>query len=98
MSAASMTPKQFRLLSLACCLAAVVLTIVGVIGYQVRKQSVEEWNNRGALATSAALEFRAPVETTKALLIAGLLMALSGCLHLKATEVKRSEVSVENDG
>jgi hypothetical protein len=79
-----MTSKQFRFLSSTCCLAAVVLTIVGMIGYQARKQSVEEWNTQGAGGASLAMEFRAPMETTKFLLIAGILMALSGCLHLKS--------------
>jgi hypothetical protein len=92
-----MTPKQFRLLSLACCIAAVVLTVVSMIGYQAGKQSVEEWNDRGSGNAGVAVEFRVPVGTTKALFIAGLLMALSGCLHLKATETKGAEVNIEDE-
>ena len=93
-----MTSKQFRLLSWTCCLAAVVLTIVGMIGYQARKQSVEEWNTQGETGATIAMEFRAPIETTKALLIAGLLMALSGCLHLKSSETREAAAGVGDEG
>jgi len=92
-----MTSKQFRLLSFSCCLAAVVLTIVGLIGYQARKQSVEQWNTQEAAGDTIAMEFRAPVETTKALLIAGLLMALSGCLHLKSSETREVDAGVSEE-
>ena len=93
-----MTSKQLRLLSLICCVAAVVLTIVGMIGYQARKQSVEDWNTQEGTGASMAMEFRAPMETTKALLIAGLLMALSGCLHLKSSEVREVDAGVSDEG
>jgi len=93
-----MTSQQLRLLSLTCCIAAVVLTIVGMIGYQARKQSVEEWNTQEGTSASLAMEFRAPMETTKALLIAGILMALSGCLHLKSSEARLADAGVSDEG
>jgi hypothetical protein len=92
-----MTSKQFRFLSSICCLAAVVLPLVGMIGYQAQKQSVEEWNSQAAGGASMAMEFRAPMETTRFLLISGILMALSGCLHLKSIGEGETDAGVREE-
>ena len=77
-----MTSKHLRILSLFCCVAAIVVAALGLYGFQLRA----EW-----FAQLGGVEASAPEFTTRALYIAGLLMALRGCFHLKAHGEPRQE-------
>lgn len=84
-----MTAKTFRNLIIFCCTASAVLLGMGIASYVGQKQWVEQVNTPENVALLGAVEFRPPVFVSNALYVAGLFLALGGCLALKADASER---------
>ena len=79
-----MNSRHYRTLVLFCCTAAACLVAAGTYRYLAERNWAQQIDTPENVAAFGSVGLRAPEFTSNAFYVAGLFLALGGCLWLKA--------------